>query len=895
MPTAEELWAMGDVNRDGIIDQKDLDAITAAWRTKPGDPNWNPDADVNSDGVVDIYDSGLVNANLGEKLSAGEWPWPFNGVQDWFEGLLGNIVGSLRPIIDAVKDTLLPVLEGVSNAVWNALPEWIRSGLLFLGDLAGQAWTVLWDFVRDPIGSMQAGLDWVVSTVGDTLAGISTAVGALVADVWAALPDWVRGPLEFLRDLAGQAWAALWDFIHDPIGSLQAGFNWVATTVTSAFDGALSTFGGWITDAMAAVAGALGSALQGLVNWLGTEIPKAISVVAQFAQAYIVDPIVGALQWVFNRLGDIVHSLISTVEGMFAHHSPIKPEDALSIGIMAAVAAVASGGLATGLLDILSTRIVATGLDLKGLANYITQMINPGMFMGAVVGVLVGTGIRVPLTQYYNKLFRPRIPAIEEGQRMLWRGKISMDQFRDIVARSGFGAPYEEGYMELTKMIPPAPDLIRMVVREAFLPEMVVEAPPVFAEYMEKQGFAREWSDRLWTAHFIPIDLRQAYENLWRGYWTKEEFMFALHIADVHPRWREDIYNVAFRPPGVREMGYGYDTGMYSVEDIVKYRRWGGLAPEDAEKAGRAMVAYRTEAEREGLRREALADYVAGLDTEAELRTKLADIGGRDEIIDLWVARAVYRRTRDLKTDLIKVCVNDFVKGRIDRTTLEQDLIELDVVPETRSVLIREAETRRAKTIREDVAEKKKLIPVARVRKARDLGLIGDAEYIGRLVDHDYTEEDARLDLSIELTPRPVTPEELERRRRTVEARLNRASRVWERRIAGVDAHVSLAALQIEDAELVMKESLDVLDAQISIIDEDLPVVSPERADVLRKRRVVLVQRREAMEARFTKRIRELTERHKALVEEKGLLEKQRDEELGEYEEELNLLGAPAS
>ena len=895
MPTAEELWAMGDVNRDGVIDQKDVDAVKAAWNTKPGDPNWNPNADVNSDGVVDIYDAATVNANLGEKLSAGEWPWPFNGVQDWFEGLLGNIVGSLRPIIDAVKDTLLPVLEGVSNAVWNALPEWIRSGLLFLGDLAGQAWTVLWDFVRDPIGSMQAGLDWVVSTVGDTLNGISTAIGDVATGVWAALPDWVQNGLLFLGELAGQAWTALWDFVRDPIGSIQAGLDTVTTALSTAFDGALSTFGGWITDAMAAVAGALGSAVQGAIDWLSKEIPKAVAVVVQFAQAHIVDPIVSAFQWVFSRLADIVRSAISTLEDLFGHHSPITPEDALPIGIGAILVAVTSGGLATGLLDVISTKVLGTGLDLKSLASYVAQVINPGMFMGAVVGVLVGTGIRVPLTQYYNKLFRPRIPAIEEGQRMLWRGKISMDQFKDIVARSGFGDPYEDGYVELTKMIPPAPDLIRMVVREAFLPEMVVAAPPVFAEYMEKQGFAGEWSDRLWTAHFVPIDLRQAYENLWRGYWTKEDFMFALHIADIHPRWREDIYNVAFRAPGVRELGYGYDTGAYDWEDIKKYRRMVGQSEEDAAKSATAMVAYRTEAEREALRREALADYVAGLDTEEELRTKLASIGGRSEIIDLWVARAKFRATRDVTLDLVKDATTHYVKGWTTEDEFRQDLIELGVVPERRDVLLSQAKAKRLKTKKEDTVEKKKLMTMAKIEKARELGIIGDQEYVRRLVEAGFVEDDAQLMLKIELTPRPVTPEELERRRRTVEARLNRASRVWERRIAGVDAHVSLAALQIEDAELVMKESLDVLDAQISIIDKDLPVVSPERVDVLRKRRVVLVQRREAMEARFEKRIRELTERHKALIEEKTLLEKHRDEELGEYEEELELLGAPAA
>lgn len=47
---------LGDLNNDGAVDIFDVVILALAFGSKPGDPNWNPDADLNNDGVVDIFD-----------------------------------------------------------------------------------------------------------------------------------------------------------------------------------------------------------------------------------------------------------------------------------------------------------------------------------------------------------------------------------------------------------------------------------------------------------------------------------------------------------------------------------------------------------------------------------------------------------------------------------------------------------------------------------------------------------------------------------------------------------------------------------------------------------------------------------------------------------------------
>lgn len=442
--------------------------------------------------------------------------------------------------------------------------------------------------------------------------------------------------------------------------------------------------------------------------------------------------------------------------------------------------------------------------------------------------------------------------------------------------------------------IPRIEDLRLMAVREAF---PVKPGKPQYAE-MEKfallQGMNSYWTERYLYMGFERMNVRDAVKYFMHFHYEPKKYEEWLRIADIHPDDRPRVAEVAFVPPGVREIGYGWDVGAYEEADVEVFRRKAGQSPDDAKKSAFAMVKYRLAAEEEALRREALYDYTAGLDTEAQLRANLKAFRSRPEVIDLWVERAKYRAERDLKLDQVKAVTTDFVKGWSTENDFRQDLIELGVVPERRDVIIKQAKSRRLSYKRAEAAEKHKLLTSAKISKARELGLIGDEDFVDRHVKANYTEDDARLLLAVELTPRPVTAEEIERRKKTVISRLNRAKRRWETSLKRVQDQIDLTALQRDDQETVMKESLDVIDAQITIIEDSIPLVTPEKAEELTKKRDLLVQRRELSEARATARIHKLTEQHTNLLEQKALMQRQRDEEIGEYQEELKLMGEVA-
>jgi len=51
---------LGDINKDYVINMKDIAICVQFFNTTPNSPNWNPDADVNKDGVVNMKDIALL-------------------------------------------------------------------------------------------------------------------------------------------------------------------------------------------------------------------------------------------------------------------------------------------------------------------------------------------------------------------------------------------------------------------------------------------------------------------------------------------------------------------------------------------------------------------------------------------------------------------------------------------------------------------------------------------------------------------------------------------------------------------------------------------------------------------------------------------------------------------
>jgi hypothetical protein len=63
---AGEPHPVTDINGDGIVNILDITIVSVAFRSKPGDPNWNALADLDKNGIVNIIDINLVARDYGK-------------------------------------------------------------------------------------------------------------------------------------------------------------------------------------------------------------------------------------------------------------------------------------------------------------------------------------------------------------------------------------------------------------------------------------------------------------------------------------------------------------------------------------------------------------------------------------------------------------------------------------------------------------------------------------------------------------------------------------------------------------------------------------------------------------------------------------------------------------
>lgn len=153
MVTAKELWLMGDINRDGVINQTDRNLLEAAWNTVEGDPDWNAHADLNQDGRVSIADSAILELNFGKIATGleGDIVFPALAVPAFTlaRGQLLNVtllgVGLVIPPrditfwertlltpefvlfnINSLVNAIVTPLNAIPQAVWNFATSWLE-------------------------------------------------------------------------------------------------------------------------------------------------------------------------------------------------------------------------------------------------------------------------------------------------------------------------------------------------------------------------------------------------------------------------------------------------------------------------------------------------------------------------------------------------------------------------------------------------------------------------------------------------------------------------------------------------------------------------------------------------------------------------------------------------
>jgi hypothetical protein len=348
------------------------------------------------------------------------------------------------------------------------------------------------------------------------------------------------------------------------------------------------------------------------------------------------------------------------------------------------------------------------------------------------------------------------------------RGVLSSDDYLAYMKWAGYSEPSANQIFNLINVIPPIQDLVRFAVREAYLDHSPEVQYPAMVDIAKQMGLTQESAEWYWYAHWDRIPVNLMFANYHRGFWDVAKLERMLKIVDIHPDDRQDIIKVAYGPPNVRELGYGWDVGQYTEEDIAKYRRFGGLSPEDADKAARSLVAYRTEGERNSVRTELMYAYGFERIEEDTLRLELEALNTPQEAIELWVTRAeLYRErmkkpTLDIEGRIISSseALTAFKFGIRDEAWTRAALADLDWTADRIEVAIEKAKIDIEAKKEEPVVPKYRKLTVAQIRNFYSLHLLTKEQMEVELVNIGYSADDAAVLAEVftmepEVTPQP--------------------------------------------------------------------------------------------------------------------------------------------
>jgi len=343
-----------------------------------------------------------------------------------------------------------------------------------------------------------------------------------------------------------------------------------------------------------------------------------------------------------------------------------------------------------------------------------------------------------------------QFPNLETSLALLRRGNIDSTIFYNWLDRQSIKEVVADRLYNLKDVIPPLNDLIHMAVREAFGDHSAEVQLPELHTWASKMGLSEYLTEAYWYAHWDRIALAQCYDNLWRGNWNEEQFMALLRIKDIHPDDRQAILDVAYRPPSIRELGYGWDVNKYTREDMVRYRRMEGLSLEDAGKAADSLIDYRLEAEREALRREWMHLYAINRLSEDDFRANLESVFTMDSRTELWIERGKLEAQRKLKPDTdieYRIVTSSeakwmFVEGLKDEDWYRAKLLALDWEQERIDVAVERA-------IAEKAEVKEVIISVAELEKLYKSGQRNKEQLIIDLKFRNWRDEDVAIQLEV--------------------------------------------------------------------------------------------------------------------------------------------------
>ena len=296
-----------------------------------------------------------------------------------------------------------------------------------------------------------------------------------------------------------------------------------------------------------------------------------------------------------------------------------------------------------------------------------------------------------------------------------------------------------------TPMIPGAGDLVNMVVKEAFVPELRTPAPEIFATNLKEQGFDRFWSDTFWTAHWNPIDLDRITEMFHRGIIDENDFIRRMVILDFRPDDTEIMKELLFKLPNRIEARLMARFGLLPDELLNEIIRAQGIREDFVEPLRVMMQEFSLTSIFSRTETEAIRGFEKGLLNEAQVVILLEQIKRPSGIITADLALMRLRREMDFREAEMKAITKNLRRGNITSPEAEQLYLNIGVDAETIALQIGLAEFEQSVGTSEKVKSAAPKLTSSQIAKGVKEGLIPLGDGLSAMEAKGYDPTEAEI------------------------------------------------------------------------------------------------------------------------------------------------------
>ena len=279
--------------------------------------------------------------------------------------------------------------------------------------------------------------------------------------------------------------------------------------------------------------------------------------------------------------------------------------------------------------------------------------------------------------------------------RTLWlRNVLTDDEMKMRMNELGYTNTRIAEIVKTWELLPSPQDLLHMVAKEAFEPDMVAlmgledEFPEDQVTFLKQQGVSKFWSMKYWSAHWEIPSIGQGFEMLHRDAIKDSELKMLFKAAEIPPYWRDKLKAIAYSPFTRVDVRRMHKMNIINDEQLVRSYMDLGYDADKALDMAKFTIQYNMGADRDLSKSDILGAYQDGLMNRNDAKLLLEDLNFSSTQAEFYISRIEFEDAREQVNDQINVIGDKYIKGLINYETTITKLNSLNIPAKQRDRLL---------------------------------------------------------------------------------------------------------------------------------------------------------------------------------------------------------------